>query len=486
MDKLQAILLGSPSLQGSHQAYRDLDVELRSQAEAVTKQLPETARALITAHPQEILEWLSPAQHTISYAAVLDVLVRPETTIDRAWLQNKVEAFLEGFDWIHIRFIGDALTRLLSRISVMGLFKPQRTIELLASTILRVDPTASVFTSSHLVLANHALTLGIVDPALPVLDRDITAYPPTTSVRGGRPLSDPSLSATIYISTFTGLTEPVKASMILDYGATLSQIYISRKDWQKAKASLEQVITHPSKDKGVVKAMTSAYRRWILVSLLEGGKSPLLPSYTPSTAKSHYVSQVPYNALANTFEASDPAQLQTELKTHEATYESDGTLALVQQVLQAYQKWQVINLRLSYLRISISRVREETFSGETGQRLPSTEAVDALLREMIEAGMLKARFELDEHGNETYLAFEEDTNTLSETEFAQEIARRHKAISDLTAQYKVVNERLSANKEYAKYVYREQKRQNDEGNQPIGFDASVEDEDLMSGILKAS
>lgn len=274
--------------------------------------------------------------------------------------------------------------------------------------------------------------------------------------------------------------------MILDYGAALSQIYISRKDWKKARAALEQVITHPSKEKGVVPAMSTAYKRWILVSLLDGGKTPVLPSYTPSTAKQSYSLMAAYNSLATAFDASDPAQLQTELKTHSITYEEDSNTALVSQVLQAYQKWQVINLRLSYSRISTSRIREETFSGETGQRLPSTEAMDALLREMIASGMLKARFELDEHGNETYLAFQEDTDALSETEFAQEIAQRHKAISDLTAQYKAANERLSGNKEYARYIYREQKRQNDEGNQPLGFDASVEDEDLMSGILKAN
>jgi hypothetical protein len=53
---------------------------------------------------------------------VLDVLVSPDTTIDRTWLQKKVEVFLEGFDWVHIRFIGGALTKLLSRLPVTGLF----------------------------------------------------------------------------------------------------------------------------------------------------------------------------------------------------------------------------------------------------------------------------------------------------------------------------------------------------------------------------
>jgi COP9 signalosome complex subunit 3 len=232
--------------------------------------------------------------------------------------------------------------------------------------------------------------------------------------------------------------------------------------------------------------MAAAHKRWLLVSLLDIGKAGILPSYTPSNAKSYYKAQVAYTSIAEAFVASDPEQLQTEVNTHGITYEEDGNTGLVSQVLQAYQKWQVINLRMTYSRISISRIREETFSGETGQRLPSTEAMDSLLREMINSGTLKARFEVDEHGNETYLAFQDDTDHVSEEEFMREIARRQQSVEDLTIEYKQVNQRLTMNKEYAKFVAREQKRQPDEGTQPAGYDTSLEDEDLMSGILKAN
>lgn len=364
----------------------------------------------------------------------------------------------------------------------------RRAFDLYSTIALRVDPSGSVFTSSHLLAANLALVSDELDLPLQVLENDITAYPAPTSLRAGRSLSDPALSPTIYISSHIGLTEAIKASEVLDYGTVISSIYIRRKDWTKARIALEKVITHPTKDKRHVKQMSQSYKRWLLVSLLEGGKSPTLPSYTPSAAKMSYSqpSYQPYNALAAAFDNSDPALMQAELATHSSLYEEEGTMELVQEVLNAYQKWQVINLRTAYSRISVSRIREETFSAVTGQRLASTEAMAALIRDMISSGMLNAQFEIDEHGNETYVAFTDETQTLSETEFAKEIAKRHITIQSLTAQYKATNDRLSGHKEYVKHVYKEQKRQAEDPSQNGGFEMSVDDEDLMAGVARAS
>ncbi|KAH8170634.1 COP9 signalosome complex subunit 3 [Sarocladium implicatum] len=491
MDKLQTILKGStPRLILDQKTYKEQDQELRSHADSVAK-LPETARALITAQPRDVLEWLSPVDHSISYSIVLDVLLqtsRFDDSNEHEWLRIKIEEFARTFDWIHVRFCGDALRDIVNRIMTGGLFPFGRALDLYSTIALRVDPSGSVFTSLHLLAANLALAAGDPDLPLQVLENDITAYPAPSSLRAGRPLSDPDLSPTVYISLHTGLTEHVKANDVLDYGAVMGSIYIRRKDWTKARASLEKVITHPTKDKRHVSSMTRAYKRWILVSLLEGGKSPTLPSYTPSAAKMGYAQPplAPYNALAAAFDNSDPAQMQTELSTHSSSYEEDGLAELVQDVVNAYQMWQVINLRTAYSRISVSRIREETFSAVTGQRLASIEAMATLIRDMISSGMLNAHFELDEHGNETYVAFTDATQTLSETEFAKEIAKRHLTIQNLTAQYKAANDRLTGHKEYAKHIYKEQKRQAEDGNQNGGFEMSVDDEDLMAGVVRAS
>lgn len=81
--------------------------------------------------------------------------------------------------------------------------------------------------------------------------------------------------------------------------------------------------------------------------------------------------------------------------------------------------------------------------------------MDVFFCEMIVFGMFKVRFELDEYGNEIYFVFQEDIDVLLEIEFVQEIVQWYKVISDFIVQYKVVNEWLSGNKEYVRYIYRE-------------------------------
>ncbi len=49
---------------------------------------------------------------------------------DRIWLQEKVAEFFGGFDPIQIRFVGDTLVRLLTRVAGNGLFTVRPTPEL--------------------------------------------------------------------------------------------------------------------------------------------------------------------------------------------------------------------------------------------------------------------------------------------------------------------------------------------------------------------
>jgi hypothetical protein len=79
------------------------------------------------------MQHLSVSRNTISYAAVLDVVVKPsgiDAGPDRIWLQEKVAEFFGGFDPIQIRFVGDTLVRLLTRVAGNGLFTVRPTPEL--------------------------------------------------------------------------------------------------------------------------------------------------------------------------------------------------------------------------------------------------------------------------------------------------------------------------------------------------------------------
>lgn len=355
-------------------------------------------------------------------------------------------------------------------------------VELLTRAILRIDPTGSVFTSSHLALANLAYRTNAIEPALKVLDLDITAFPLPRS-KDSKPLCDPDLPPSAYIST-NGLTGAVKSTSVLEYCFVSALIYMSRRDWAKAQKALEQAISHPTKDKGVSRIMLESYKKWVLVSLLNNGEVSSLPSLTTGSAKHVFGTLAEsYGGVAALFVTSNAAQLKAEIEKHGSIWTEDGNESLVAEVASAYQKWQILNLRRIYQRVSISKILDSTFSAETGEPLKSKEAVLALVRGMVESNMLSGNIEQGEGDEDQYLAFRDDDASLTEAQFAREIARCHHSITGLGNDYKVANERLAGNKDYVRHLVREQKRDREDADLALGFDTQVEDEDLMTGVM---
>lgn len=350
-----------------------------------------------------------------------------------------------------------------------------------------------MYTSTHLLLAKLAVESNILEPALRVLDKEITCYPAMPSVReradtrearDARQWCDNSLSPAAYISAATGLTDNFRSGAVLEYNFFRSIIYTSQRDWVKAFDALEQVITHPVKDRGVSKVMAECHKRWVLVGLLKSGKAPSLPAYTSGGPKSTYNTlNTAYADLAGLFTSTNAAQLKARAEENAETWQEDGTTSLVAEVLSAYQKWQIINLHKVFTEVSVSQVRRLTYSAETGEHLPTDEDATALIQSMLASGMVKGTLEIDgAHGS--FLKFGDASAVLSEEDFARQIATSHARITALNAQYRDVNDRLSEKKEYIKYIVQEQKRAEKDGPDPgIGFDSQIEDEDLMTGIM---
>jgi COP9 signalosome complex subunit 3 len=259
---------------------------------------------------------------------------------------------------------------------------------------------------------------------------------------------------------------------------------MSRRDWTKAYQALERVITHPAKDKGVSKVMDEAYKRWLLVGLLKDGKEPSIPSYTSTVAKNTFSTlSTPYKNITTWFTTTDAAQLKAEIEANRQVWEEDGTSSLVAEVVAVYPKWQIINLRDIYVRVSISQVRLSTLSAETGEILTDDDATTRLVQDMIDSGLLKGELQPGNDDGELYLHFHDDNEEMTEANFAQQIAQRYHNIESLGSQYKVANERLGNSKEYVKHAVREQKRADKDPTDPgLGFDSLIEDEDLMTGI----
>lgn len=351
--------------------------------------------------------------------------------------------------------------------------------------MLRLDPTGSMFTSTHLPLAKLAYQTGWIDQALRVLDSDILFFPGMVGQKETKPLCDASLSPPSFISVETGLTDAVKSATVLEYNLVAALCYVRRRDWTKAHRALERVISHPSRDKGVSKIMDSAYKQWMLVGLLKDGKEPILPSHVSSAAKASFETLgLPYRNVSALFSTDNAPQLKAEVAANFAIWEEDQTLSLLNLVVSAYQKWHIINLRDVYTQVSIAKLRQSTLSAETGEALQTDREMVTLVQGMIESNLLRGVLVEGQTGEDTYLKFQDDDGHLPEAEVALRIQQHARSIDSLGKLYRAANERLGHSKEYVKHLVKEQKRAEKDGNdQGLGFDSQIEDEDLMTGIM---
>ncbi|KAF4345466.1 signalosome complex subunit 3 COP9 [Fusarium beomiforme] len=486
MDTVAAVLAAFTPTQDASHSVKKYDTAIRDHVTAV-RSLVANQREVLCANASQVLQSIDPSIDSITFQAILLLLLQastPPPDIERSTLLDETLRFLLNFNPLQIRYVGSEFRKLLDHVASGKLFTAGVTVEALATAIMRLDPTGSMFTSTHLTMIKFAYSTSWIEPALKVLDCDLTFYPGMAGQKDAKLLCDSSLHPASFISVDTGLTGDLKSSAILEYNHLAAQCYMSRRDWTKAYRALERVITHPSKDKGVTKVMDEAYKRWLLIGLLKDGREPNLPSYTATIAKNTYsMLGTPYKNITTQFPTTNAGQLKADIETNRQVWEEDGTSSLIAEVVAAYPKWQIINLRDIYKQVSISQLRLSTLSAETGEILTDDESATRLVQDMINSGLLQGELQRGNNGDELYLHFHDDNEVITEAKFAQEIAQRYQNIEILGKQYKAANERLSSSKEYVRYAVREQKRADKDPADPgVGFDSLIEEEDLMTGI----
>lgn len=396
--------------------------------------------------------------------------------------------FLLTFDGKQMRYAGNSLLDILLPIGHGNLLPPAVAVEVLASTILRLDPTGSILTTTHILLTKLAYSTGHIEPALAVIDKSIVFYPGMPDRNIPEFFCDLGLSPASYMTKNAGLTNAVKATAVLEYDLLCGLMYCTRKDWAKAHASFERVITYPTRDQGTSKIMVEAYKKWVLVGLLHNGRYVAPPSYTGSGASKIYETfGKPYRSIAAIFETDVAAQLKEETDRYVQLWQEDGNLGLIHEVITSYQMWQVLKLQQVYSKISISQIRRQTTSAQTGTTLKRDDEVETLIQTMVVSGMLNGVIEKNDDGT-AFLAFLPLSTIKSEAEFARELAASAIRLKALKSVFKATNERLGTNKEYIKHLVKmEHGKDNKNDPEPWNtFNSQVDDEDLMGGITSTA
>lgn len=140
--------------------------------------------------------------------------------------------------------------------------------------MLRLDPSCTIFTSTHLLLVRLCLHSRAYASALPVLDRHVCHFP---AVSGRLPMNSQSppwseqVSSLSFITEASGLSSGVSYRDYLKYFLYGGLVYMALKEWRKASHFLGIVISTPTSGCASM-IMVEAYKKWILVGLIQDGK----------------------------------------------------------------------------------------------------------------------------------------------------------------------------------------------------------------------
>ncbi|KAK4679096.1 hypothetical protein QC764_201120 [Podospora pseudoanserina] len=465
--------------------------EYHKAAQAHTKTLTRlSADSKWASEAPQLIERLDPATHSLSYLYVLQTL-KSSNGYPLDDLLLKLTTFLTSFDAGQIRYAGHAFTKLLTQPRLQDLFPASIAVELITTALLRLDPTGSVLTSHHTYLVRFAYMTNNIEPVLPIIEKSIVFYPGMKGSTSTRNLSDPDLPPSGFITVENDFTKSLENKDILEHDILRGLCFIQRRSWQQAFDAFERVITYPSRDNtNASKIQVEAYSKWVLVGLLLNGKAPVLPPTTPNGPRKVYeVTGKPYYSLAQAFEKRTAESFKTEYEgLSQGFWDEEKNVSLLKLVIEHYQKWQILNLRHVYSRISLEQIRTRTQSAETAAPLGSVQEIEVLVQGMIDEGLLRGEVVHPENGL-AYLAFSSTADDLSEEEFTRRMVATAQRIKALGPVVKATNERLASNKDYLKWLVQQKKHEQQgqsQGGGPVdvtGFGDVVEDEDLMTGIV---
>ncbi|KAJ5660278.1 hypothetical protein N7507_006729 [Penicillium longicatenatum] len=349
----------------------DYDRRLRDHI-AYVRQLMSKKDLGSIAYDQAFLNHFDPRKDSITYLFLLHLQIHtlretsggtlPKELLPFGTLWSKSAFYLEEFESIQVRYVGHEWLQLVESMgqAAQAASKPFLAAPLIQSALLRLDPSCAVLTSTHVLLAQLCLAAKAYTCALPVLDehiRHIPALPSRASSNSLSMLCAEHRSSLSFMNETTGLSSKISYRDYLRYFLYGGMIYLALKEWRKASHFLGTVISMPTMG-SVSMIMVEAYKKWILVGLLEKGKLCPPPSITaPHVVKTFQSLAKPYINVAQAFERGDMKMLEAEVDAGRDIWRLDNNTGLVWQVVNAYSTHSLIKAKKVFAALTMTELR---------------------------------------------------------------------------------------------------------------------------------
>ncbi|OQD72159.1 hypothetical protein PENPOL_c001G02894 [Penicillium polonicum] len=486
MTLLADIISASANLHSNHLPSDEYDRRIRDLVEYFRRL--QTTKALDSfANDESCLNRFDPAIDSIPYLFVLRVQIQKAQELNTDSLPADLRPsgrlwtcaahFLASFDRVQVRYAGREW-RLLVELPLLG-------ATLVKGAMLRLDPSCAVFTSSHLLLVRLCLQAKAYSCALPVLNKQICHFP----ISQGRPSSDPSVLCADHGSGVSFMTEASGISAKLSYRDYLQyflyggMVYMALKEWRNALHFLGIVISTPGTS-SVSLIMVEAYKKWVLVGLLENGRLCPPPSITtPHVVKVYQSLARPYIILAHAFERGDLRRLNAEVDAAKGVWCADNNLGLVSQVVGAFFSQTVIKLGKTFAALTMADLSKQVFPSPVCAEVTGSAVSSLIMSSALNATLVETK----DHAEASMLRFSSihSLPRLSrELDLQSQLKQEMKLMGTLVINLGETNNNLGLSDEYVDSLHKGQVWSgSSEVNPIVGGEAGLEmDEDLMGDM----
>ncbi|KAJ5232781.1 hypothetical protein N7468_005737 [Penicillium chermesinum] len=371
---------------------------------------------------ESVFDKLDPSKDSITYLLILRHQIKaaqekagkstPAKLLPIGGLWRRMAYYLENFEPVQTRYVGQEWRQVVEVFAQTAeeFSQPILATQVIRDAILRLDPSSAVFTSTHLLFARLCLRAKTYSCALPVLKRPICHIPAAlngSNLRSAPLLCDDHQSSLAFLGEKSGFSSKLSHKEFLEYFLYGGMIFMAVKDWRNASHFLATVVSMPSV--GVIsKIMLEAYKKWILVGLLETGKLNTLPSITPSHAsKTYHTLAKQYVQLAEAYERGDSRKFQERFDSGEERWKQDNNTGLVLQVSESLTAHFLKRIKKTFASLTISQLLEQDTP------LPKDPAAaESIIASLITAGDLKATLvHSSNHSGDTMLRFSAGSNS---------------------------------------------------------------------------
>lgn len=364
-----------------------------------------------------LLTQLDPAKHSLGYLYVLEAY--SSSSIPREQAEGFMliaSKFINSCSTEQIRIAPEKFTVLCRRLKeqAMQLQVPIQAIIPLRTAVRKLQPSPEHLTPLHPDLLLVCLLAKCYKAALSILEEDIFE-----------------------------IDIPKDFLLYCYYGG---MIFIGLKRFNKALEFFQHAITAPAT---TLTAITvEAYKKFVLVSLIQTGQVPAFPKYTPAVVQRNLKSCTQfYIDLANNYSSGKISVLEACVNTNTEKFKNDSNLGLVKQVLSSLYKRNIQRLTQTYLTLSLQDIASTV-------QLETAKQAELHVLQMIQDGEIFATI----NQKDGMVSFNEDPEQYKTCQMTEYIDTAIRRIMALSKKLTTVDEQISCDHSYLSKVGRERSR----------------------------